>query len=293
MDSQRQIQGRFLGDKDVAFIRQIIADHPNWSRNQIALALAEAWDWRTANGRLKNFAASSLLLKLEKRGLLLLPARRRPPPTHVIRPPEPELPGLDPESITGPLAALLPLSIEPLSTKDPGYALLARYLIRYHYLGFRRSVGENLAYLIRDRLGRDLAVALFGAPAWRLRPRDQFIGWSDETRARELNGITNNTRFLILRWVRVPSLASYILARLTRRLAGDWQAKYGHPVYLVETFVEKDRFKGVCYRAANWRLAGQTQGRGRQDRFSTFSQPVKDIYLYPLAPRFRKALCHV
>jgi len=293
VDTVRRIQGREIGDKDIAFIRQLIADHPDWSRNQIALALADAWNWRTATGRLKTFAGSSLLIKLQSRGLVSLPKRRRPPPKHVLRPLDPELPWPEPAPITQPLRELLPLAIEPLSTKQPRYASLAQYLIRCHYLGLRRSVGENLAYLARDRQGRDIACALFGAAAWRAKPRDEFIGWDDATRAQRLSWITNNVRFLILPWVRVPHLASHLLAILTRRLPADWQAKYGHPVYLVETFVDRSRFKGTCYRAANWIRAGQTQGRSRQDRHSTLRVPVKDIYLYPLTPDFREKLRHL
>lgn len=289
----RRIQGRVISDEDIAFVRQLIAAHPAWSRNQIALALAEAWNWKTATGRLKNFAGSSLLVKLEARELIRLPERRRPPPRHVLRPLDPELPWAEPQPLTQPLRELLPLSFEPLSTKQPRYATLAQYLIRYHYLGLRRSVGENLAYLVHDNQGRDIACALFGAAAWRAKPRDEFIGWDDTTRAQRLSWITNNVRFLILPWVRIPHLASHLLARLTRRLISDWQAKYGHPVYLLETFVDRSRFKGTCYRAANWIRAGQTQGRSRQDRHYNLRVPVKDIYLYPLVPDFREKLCRL
>lgn len=293
MDAVRHIQGRLISDKDVAYLRHLIADHPDRSRNQIALALAEAWNWRTATGRLKNFAGSSLLIKLEKRGLIRLPARRRPPPNRVIRPVAPELPWPDPEPLTQPLRELLPLTIEPVSTTQPRYATLVQYLIRYHYLGLRRSVGENMAYLACDRQGRDVGCALFGAAAWRVSSRDAFIGWDEPTRGQRLSWITNNVRFLILPWVRVPHLASHLLARLTRRLAGDWQAKYAHPVHLAETFVDRSRFRGICYRAANWICVGQTQGRSRQDRDRTLHVPVKDVYLYPLTEQFREKLCHV
>lgn len=288
----RRIQGRIVGDEEIAFVRRLIDDHPDWSRNQITLALAEAWNWRTATGRLKNFAGSSLLLKLEKRGLIGLPQRRQPPPQRVIRE-ESERPGPDPQPITEPLRELLPLTLEPLSPKQPRYAVLAQQIIRYHYLGLRRSVGENLAYLVSDGTGRPVGCALFGAAAWRVRPRDEFVGWDDNTRAERLSWITNNVRFLILPWVRVPHLASYLLARLTRRLAADWKAKYGHPVHLVETFVDRERFRGTCYRAANWKCVGQTQGRSRQDRTGSLSVPVKDIYLHPLTPLFREELCRV
>lgn len=293
MTFTRPIQGRILNEDDVAFVRGLISQHPTWSRNQLSLALAEAWNWRTATGRLKNFASQSLLLKLEKRGLIRLPPRRQEPSARVIRPPEPELPWSDPEPITGSLAGLMPLSMEPLSTKQPRYRVLAHHVIRHHYLGLRRSVGENMAYLVRDRQGRDVACLLFGAAAWKAAPRDRFIGWSDDARAKQVNWITNNTRFLILPWVRVPHLASHILALALRRLVADWQAKYGHPVYLVETFVDRSRFKGTCYRAANWICVGQTQGRSRQDRDRTLSVPVKDVHLYPLAPDFREKLCRL
>ena len=293
MNTVRRIQGRAIGDEEVAFVCRLIAEHPEWSRNQIALALAEAWHWRTATGRLKNFAGSSLLIKLEKRGLIGLPKRRQAPPQRLIRLADPELPWPDPEPITQPLHELLPLTIEPLSTKQPRYASLAQYLVRYHYLGLRRSVGENMAYLARDRQGRDLGCALFGAAAWRVNPRDKFIGWDEPTRAERLSWITNNVRLLILPWVHVPHLASHLLARLTRRLAADWLAKYGHPVHLIETFVDRSRFKGTCYRAANWICVGQTQGRTRQDRTHDISVPVKDVYLYALTSRFREELHRV
>jgi len=152
-------------------------------------------------------------------------------------------------------------------------------------------VGEHLKYLVRDAYGRDLACVLFGSAAWKSAPRDHWIGWDPTVRQRNLNFMTNNTRFLILPWVRVPHLASHILGRIMRRLAHDWRCRYGHRVHLVETFVEKERFKGTCYKAANWSHLGQTQGRGRQDRNSTLAVPVKDIWAYPLCKNFRDKLC--
>jgi hypothetical protein len=160
-------------------------------------------------------------------------------------------------------------------------------------LPYRSTVGENLAYLVQDRHGRDLACALFGAAAWKTQPRDSFIGWTAVERQAHLGRVANNSRFLILPWVRVPQLASHILGRVARRLATDWQAHYGHPLVLLETFVERGRFRGSCYRAANWICVGQTQGRTRQDRERRIQAPVKDIWVYPLQANFRKQLCHV
>jgi hypothetical protein len=164
---------------------------------------------------------------------------------------------------------------------------------QYHYLGFSRPVGETLAYLVRDRYGRDLACVLFGAAAWKVAARDGVIGWSAHARQRHLSRLTNNTRFLILPGVKVAHLASHILGRITRRLQQDWEAKYAHPVYLVETFVDAARFRGTCYRAANWIEIGPTQGRGRYDRTHRRGAPVKTVWLYPLVRRFRDLLCHV
>jgi hypothetical protein len=197
-----------------------------------------------------------------------------------------------PSAIASSLAELTPLTLIIPESGSPEEHLCHHYLATHHYLGFQRTVGENLKYVVRDRHGRHLACMLFGAAAWKTKPRDLFIGWTDDIRTRRLSWVANNTRFLILPWVRVPHLASHLLAAILKRISADWQHKYGHPLHLIETFVERDRFQGTCYKAANWKLVGQTTGRSRQDRYSTMSVPVKDIYLYPLTPRFREILCH-
>jgi hypothetical protein len=287
------IQGRTVTEQDLVDIRNLIASHPDWHRRRLSQELAQAWNWRNDAGRLKDMAARTLLLKLSRRGWITLPLPRRPPVQR--KPNSPELPGLDnlPAPISASLPELAPVTIQALHAKHPDYPAFSRHLSRHHYLGHRGPVGEHLAYLARDRHGRDVACLLFGASAWKAASRDQFIGWNDATRAKRLNWTTNNTRFLILPWVHVPHLASHLLARTLRRLSADWQAKYGHPIHLVETFVDRSRFKGTCYRAANWTLVGQTRGRSRQDRYSTLRVPVKDVYVYPLAPRFREELCRV
>jgi hypothetical protein len=177
------------------------------------------------------------------------------------------------------------------NARQPPAARFNAYLARYHYLPYRSTVGENLGYLVEDCQGRDLACVLFGAAAWKTQPRDVFIGWTAAQRQAQLHQVANNSRFLILPWVRVPELASHILGRVARRVARDWQAYYGHRVVLLETFVERDRFRGSCYRAANWIGVGQTQGRTRQDRQHVLQAPVKDVWVYPLQANFRKELC--
>jgi hypothetical protein len=164
-------------------------------------------------------------------------------------------------------------------------------LQRHHYLGHRNCVGENLKYLVRERHGRPVACLLFGSAAWQCQPRDAFIGWTPQARRSHLPWLTNNTRFLILPWVRVPHLASHILSRVTRRLSGDWQDKYGHPIHLLETFVQRDRFAGTCYRAAGWIALGATTGRGRNGPGRAPHGPLKEVYLHPLGVDFRRRLC--
>lgn len=294
MEYSHLIQGRNLSESNLSEVRCLIATHPAWSRRRISVELAEVWNWRTNTGQLKDMAARSLLLKLEQRGMLTLPLRRQKATqrSHIAAAaPNDEL-ALT-AAITEPLADLQPLRLEAVMVGSPGRALFSHYLARHHYLGFRGPVGENIAYLARDRHGRDLACLLFSAAAWKTKPRDSWIGWDDATRARRLPLVANNSRFLILPWVRVPHLASHLLGSIARRLAADWQARYGHTVHLLETFVERVRFKGTCYRAANWTCVGQTQGRTRQDRARNISVPVKDIYLYALTPRFKEELNHV
>jgi hypothetical protein len=290
------IQGRQIGAAELDQVRHLLANHPDWSRWRLSQALATLWNWRNGTGQLKDMAARTLLLKLEQRGWIELPPRRSIPSNrmrHKHLPP----PGLaTPQAPSTPaLKQLLPLVISECSHADktPGPRVLFDALLhQHHYLSHRSSVGENLQYLVRDAQARPLACVLFGAAAWQCAARDHYIGWDSSSRAAHLQLVANNTRFLILPWVRVEHLASHLLARIARRLSGDWQAKYGHPIYLLETFVQSDRFTGTAYRASNWVRVGQTKGRTRQDRpDGTWHQAsIKDVYLYPLHRRFRQYL---
>ena len=290
MESVHRIQGRELRESDIAAIRSLIAANPAWHRTRLSVELAQAWDWRSTSGQFKDMATRSLLLKLERRGWITLPSRHGA--HHPRRASTPQAEFIVAAPITEPLAGLLPLRVEMVLSGQPNRTTFSRYLAQYHYLGYRGPVGETLAYLVSDCRGRDLACVLFGAAAWKTRPRDAWIGWDDATRSRRLLYVANNTRFLILPWVRVPHLASHVLGRIARRLAADWQVRYGHAVHLLETFVDRERFRGTCYRAANWTCVGQTQGRSRQDREHVLHVPVKDVYLYPLAADFRRRLCY-
>ena len=289
----QRIQGREISAADVAEIQRLIALNPQWSRRRLSEVLARNWGWYSASGQLKDMAARTLLLKLHERGHLALPPRRRAPAKRAPDPGPDLFDALPSEPVVASLSGLGPLQIRVVGPRQPDYHVFQRYLSQHHYLGYRGPVGENIGYLIRSCEGVDLACLLFGAAAWQCAPRDRWIGWSKEQRAQGLPLIANNSRFLILPWVSVAHLASHILGQVARRIAADWEQRYHHPVYLLKTFVQSDRFRGTCYKAANWIRVGQTTGRTRQSqrhRDNAVHAPVKDIYLYALGSDGRRRL---
>ena len=270
-----------ITEDNIQAAEKLLADNPSWSRRRLSRELCQLWNWYSPVGQMKDMACRDLLLKLERQGRIILPRKaagdkRGGHRTSIIKVPH------STAGITGNLKDLLPLQVEVIETKHPSWNLFKCLLSRYHYLGFNGTVGENMKYLIFDNNRRPLACLLFGSAAWSCAARDDYIGWGQDTRINHLRLITNNTRFLILPWVRVPHLASHILSLIIRRIQGDWQNKYGHDLFLLETFVEVDRFRGTCYKAANWRYAGLTKGRSRNDRYTRMKVPVKAVYLYPL-----------
>jgi len=290
MEPELVCQGRAVSNQELAWLRQWIGDHPQWSRKRLSRELCLRWDWHNGRGRIKDFAARAFLEKLAARGLLVLPAPQLQRSHPRSMPDGPVVIDWPTDLICEPLRELAPLQwILPVAG-TPEAKRFDAYLRGYHYLGLR-VVGQNMKYLVRDKRGRDLACLLFGAAAWRAGARDQFVGWDQRQRTAALHHLTNNTRYLILPWARVSGLASHLLSQVVGKLSQDWQTKYGHPIYLVESFVQRGRFQGTCYRAANWQCVGQTQGRGRQGAHSKKpSEPAKDVYLYPLTRRFRQYL---
>jgi len=286
MEKTTVIQGRTTTPQDIELVRTLVADHPEWNRTRLSKELCRVWNWRNATGRLKDMACRSFLLKLEKYGHLTLP----PPHNRSgsFRTLIPEV-AHQTDPIVGECPQLAPVTVRPVESRE--LSLFYSLLARYHYLGFRGTVGQNMKYLAYDSQGRPLSCLLFGSAAWKCAARDEYIGWSQRAREANLNLITNNARFLILPWVKVPHLASHILGRVSRRICADWREKYGHPLYLLETFVEQGRFRGTSYRAAGWTVVGQTSGRSRNDRYATLQVPVKDVYLSPLTRHFREVLC--
>lgn len=291
MDTEIIVQGRSIGPSELALIRRLLAETPCRHRTRLSMDLCEIWNWRNAAGQLKDMACRTLLLKLEKRGLIVLPPRLRSP-VNAARNSSLPLIEHNQTPIAGSLRDVTPLSLRTIAENTDELLFFKSLIVQHHYLGLRTCVGENIKYLIKDNTGRPLACALFGSAAWKCAARDTFIGWESACRERNLFLLTNNTRFLVLPWVRVPCLASHILSRITRRIRADWQAKYGHPLSALETFVDRDRFRGTCYQAANWVRVGQTQGRTRNDRYSRIRVSIKDVYVCPLVKNFRGELCH-
>ena len=281
MDRELVIQGRVLRPEDVALIRDWLQAQPDSNRTRLSRELCAAWGWRNAAGQLKDMACRSLLLKLEAQGQIRLPLCRTASVNGLRNRQVPEIPH-DPTPLEGPLQLLQPVQVAPVVEGSSEAGLFRFLLSRYHYLGHRNCVGQNLKYLAWDRQGRPLACLLFGSAAWKAARRDQWIGWTAQQRQRQLGLITNNTRLLLLPWVRVPHLASHLLGRVAARLSADWQRKYGHPLHLVETFVEAPRFADTCYRAAGWVPVGLTTGRTRNDDGRKPRAAAKTIYLKAL-----------
>lgn len=283
------IQGREVSQRDVQVIKRLMADNPSWGRSRLSVELCRRWGWRGANEKLKDMACRTLLLKLERAGHIVLPPRQRPSPNAWRNR---SLPAVAHETseVRCRLESVLPLSITVAVPRSSDHALFRYLLARYHYLGLKNTVGENMKYLVRARTGRELACVLFGSAAWQIAARDGYIGWDRMTREANLRLVTNNTRYLVLPWVDIPCLASHVLARVACRVSSDWMEKYGHPISLLETFVDRERFLGTCYKAANWVFVGQTKGRTRNDRYIAIQAPRKDIYLYPLSKQWRREL---
>lgn len=281
-------RGRSVSDGDVAFLRKLIADHPEMHRRALSQEVCRAWDWRQPNGVLKDGVCRSLLLALHRAGHLELPAPRTRHVNlpqwrrHAVAVP------IDQTPVRAALRELGPLSFRQVRRSE-AEALFNALLAQHHELGYVQPVGEQLKYLVYAG-ARVVAVLAWSSAAHGLTCRDRFLGWSAETRQRNRHLLAYNSRFLVPPWVQVPHLASHVLGRMVRRLAADWQRVYHHPVYFVETFVDPTRHRGTCYRAANWMVLGTTFGRGHRCPTNKPNRPVKLVLGYPLVKHFRELL---
>jgi len=281
-------RGRAITPSDILFIRDLIATHPEASRCALSRLLCEAWNWKQLNGAPCDQTCRGLLLQLDRAGEIQLPAMRFRPcnPLAQRRLPEPVVP--DSRPVSGPLSLLLPLEIQPVR-RSPDEPLFNSLMEQYHYLGYEQPVGEHLKYLVRVR-GQVIACLAWSSAPRHLGARDRFIGWDQQARRRNIRLIAYNTRYLILPWVGVPHLASHILGRMAKLVARDWERVYAHPIYLLETFVDRERFRGACYRAANWIVVGETTGRGKDSQSRRPNRSIKQILALPLHRRFRQLL---
>ena len=282
---------RVVTDSDVAFIRQLVAEHPESSRRDLSKKLCVAWNWVQANGALRDMVCRGLMLKLHREGLIELPPVRREMRNPLARRSAPALVSVEAAALQASLAEIRPLEFRQVR-RTPQEALFNSLIEHHHYLGYTQPVGEHLKYLVFAR-GRPIACMAFSSAPRHLGSRDRFIGWDKQARLKNIGLLAYNTRFLILPWVTVPHLASHILGRMARVLSADWQRLYGHPIYFVETFIDPARFRGTCYRAANWIYLGQTTGRGKDAPTHKPNRPIKQVLGYPLVKDFRQRLSQV
>ena len=289
MENHRIIHGRIITCADVVAIRELVENHPDWSRRRLSQELCINWDWRNAKGQLRDIACRTVLLRLHRSGEIALPVGRHNGNNHRRQDCIIEV-DVDEAPLCVEFSALTPVRLV-IAHRGSGEHRLFKYLVdRHHYLKLGRVPGENISYMAFSAKGRPVGCLLFAAPAWKTAGRDSFIGWSSAQREENLSFLANNTRFLILPWVKVKYLASHILSLALRRISADWTDKYGHDLDLLETFVDS-RFAGTCYKAANWTWVGSTTGRTRNDRRHRISASIKDVYVYPLNRYFRRRLC--
>ena len=278
--------GRDFSKQELALIRKLISENPSASRAVLSRLTCQALDWYKIDGGLKEMSCRVAMLRMHDDGLIKLPApRHRYCPANNVQFTSATAPK---SKIKKPVHALLSVQLRIVRGRQQS-RLWNEYIHRYHYLGYKPLPGAQLRYFVISE-NNIIALLGFGASAWQCAPRDKYIGWTHNQRKKKLQYIVNNARFLILPWVKCKNLASKILSLASHRLSRDWQDHYGYQPVLLETFVERDRFAGTCYKAANWVLVGQTKGRGKLGPAGKISVPIKDLWLYPLERNFRHEL---
>lgn len=288
MSLEFRYRGKVVTDVDIALIRQLILDNPNDSRWALSKKLCRAWNWIQPNGVLKDMVCRGLMLELHRAGHIRLPAKKRRVNNPFVNRTKPAKVTIDQSPVNGKLSQIKPLRF--CQVRRTGSEKLFNSLIEhYHYLGYCHPVGEQLKYIVYCQQ-RPIACLAWSSAPRHIGCRDRFIGWSAHSRKAHIHLLAYNTRFLILPWVRVGYLASHILARMAKIVCQDWQAIYRHPIYYLETFVDKQRFAGTCYKAANWIYLGDTTGRGKNDHTNKVNRSIKAVWGYPLSKHFRTLL---
>ncbi len=280
--------GREFSADDIQVINGLMEQEPSLKRSPLSRKLCELFEWTKPNGELKDMTCRVALLRMQADGLIMLPPSRIG--AQRVRPHFPPTAATDAQSsLLQPVHELGALTLHPVITTAPS-RLWNEYIARYHYLGYTPLSGSQMRYNVFAG-DRQVALLSFGASAWKLAARDRFIGWQEPQRRKNLQLVVNNARFLILPWIQSKGLASKILSMIARQLPHDWQQRYGYRPVLLETFVESQRHRGTCYKAANWVHVGQTVGRGKKSTVHHQIIPIKDIWLYPLRKNFASVLC--
>lgn len=291
MQRRLSYRHRVITDEDVVFIRKFITGHPGSSRRDLSKKLCEAWNWVQANGALRDMVCRGLMLMLHREGLIELPPVRRVPHNPLVNRSQPVRVSMDETPLEASFTEIGALEVRQVR-RTTEEALFNSLLQHHHYLGYTQPVGEHLKYLVCAQ-GRPVACVAWSSAPRHLGSRDRFIGWGLQARRQNIGLLAYNTRFLILPWVRVAHLASHILGRMARMLSADWQRMYGHPIYFIETFIDPQRFRGTCYRAANWTLLGVTTGRGKDAPTHQVNRSIKQVLGYALVKDFRQRLSQV
>lgn len=291
MNTEIRYRGKVVTEQDIAFIRKLILENPNDSRCALSKRICREWNWVQPNGTLRDMVCRGLMLQIESAGYIKLPPRRHTPKNPFVNRKKPEKVKIDKTPISCTLSKIKPLEIRQVR-RTISEKLFNSLISEYHYLGYCQPVGEHLKYIVYSK---GIPIACF---AWSSAPRhigcrDKYIGWSADMRKKNLLLIAYNGRFLILPWIRIPNLASYLLGAMAKIIPVDWQRVYNHPIYFLETFVDTERFyRGTCYYAANWRYLGNTTGRGKDDQTGRPNRSIKAVLGYSLAKNFREVLRH-
>ena len=291
MDLEIRYHGKGVTRQDINFINKLISDNPDDSRRTLSKKLCMAWNWTQPNGFLRDMFCRGFMLHLESAGYIKLPPRRQTPNNPLVNRQKPAEVKIDQTPIEVQISRTQPLEIREVRG-TPDEKLFNGLIAQYHYLGYCYPVGERLKYIVYAG-GRPIACFLWSSAPRHIGSRDRFIGWSAAVRKKNIHLIGYNSRFLLLPWVHCSFLASHLLGKISKVVSADWQRVYNHPVYFVETFVDTEKFKGTCYRAANWIYLGKTTGRGKDDQTHRANRSIKAVWGYPLSKNFRELLCHV
>lgn len=285
-------RGKTATKQDIEYINRLIKENPEDSRWRLSKKLCIAWDWKQANGALRDMVCRGFLLELERHGYIKLPPRKHTPPNpFVVNRAKPAHVSIDTTPAYAKVSDIQPLMIIQVR-RTTTEKLFNSLMSEHHYLGYSQPVGEHLKYIVYSK-DRPIACFAFSSAPRHIGSRDKFIGWPPPVRKKNLHLIAYNTRFLILPWIHIPHLASHLLGRIVKVLREDWKRVYNHPIHLLETFVDTEKFKGTCYKAANWQYVGKTTGRGKNDQTKKANRSIKAVWVYPLSKHFRDKLQYV